>query len=46
MREHMSRNRLAVLPGLTHYEMSVARQLARTVPPFLDGKSGAKSGAD
>jgi pimeloyl-ACP methyl ester carboxylesterase len=40
-REHMSKNRLAILPDLTHYEMSMAPQLARTVLPFLDGKSGA-----
>jgi pimeloyl-ACP methyl ester carboxylesterase len=43
MREHMSRNRLAILPDLTHYEMSAAPQLARTVLPFLDGRSGAKN---
>jgi pimeloyl-ACP methyl ester carboxylesterase len=46
MREHMSRNRLAILPDLTHYEMSATPQLVRTVLPFLDGKSGAKSGSD
>jgi pimeloyl-ACP methyl ester carboxylesterase len=46
MREHMSRNRLAILPDLTHYEMFVAPQMARTVLPFLDGKSGAKSWSD
>ena len=40
-REHMSKNRLAILPDLTHYEMFMAPQLARTVLPFLDGKSGA-----
>jgi pimeloyl-ACP methyl ester carboxylesterase len=40
-RENMSKNRLAILPDLTHYEMSMAPQLARTVLPFLDGKSGA-----
>jgi len=46
MREHMSRNRLAVLPDVTHYEMALAPQLARTVLPFLDGKSGAKNWSD
>jgi pimeloyl-ACP methyl ester carboxylesterase len=46
MREHMSKNRLAILPGLTHYEMFAAPELARTVLPFLDGKSGAKSWAE
>jgi pimeloyl-ACP methyl ester carboxylesterase len=37
MREHMSRNRLAILPNLTHYEIFMAPELARTVRPFLDG---------
>jgi len=36
-REHMSKNRLAILPNLTHYEVFMARQLAETVLPFLDG---------
>jgi pimeloyl-ACP methyl ester carboxylesterase len=45
-REHMSRNRLAIIPDLTHYEMGVAPALARTVLPFLNGESGAKSWAD
>jgi pimeloyl-ACP methyl ester carboxylesterase len=40
MREYMSRNRLAILPDVTHYEMAVAPQLAPTVLPFLNGKSG------
>ncbi|MGH2362670.1 MAG: alpha/beta fold hydrolase, partial [bacterium] len=43
MREHMSKNRLAILPDLTHYEMFMAPALARTALPFLDGKSGAKA---
>ena len=42
-REHMSRNRLAILPDLTHYEMGLAPAMAHTALPFLDGKSGAKS---
>jgi hypothetical protein len=42
----MSKNRLAILPDLTHYEMGVAPAMAQTVLPFLDGKSGAKSWAD
>ncbi|HWM29515.1 MAG TPA: alpha/beta hydrolase [Woeseiaceae bacterium] len=46
MREHMSQNRLAILPDLTHYEMFMAPQLAHTVLPFLDGKSGVKSWAE
>ncbi|MEZ5920072.1 MAG: alpha/beta hydrolase [Parvularculaceae bacterium] len=37
-REHMSKNRLAILPGVTHYEMSTSPQLTPTVLPFLDGE--------
>ena len=36
-REHMSQNRLAIIPNLTHYEMGVAPQLVDTALPFLDG---------
>jgi pimeloyl-ACP methyl ester carboxylesterase len=46
MREHMSRNRLAILPDLTHYEVFAAPQLLTTVLPFLNGVSGAKSWAE
>jgi pimeloyl-ACP methyl ester carboxylesterase len=42
-RENMSKNRLAILPDLTHYEMGVAPALGHTVLPFLNGESGAKS---
>jgi pimeloyl-ACP methyl ester carboxylesterase len=42
-REHMSQNRLAILPDFTHYELFASPVLARTVLPFLDGESGAKS---
>lgn len=45
-REHMSQNRLAILPDLTHYDMFLSPEFARTVRPFLDGKSGSKSWAD
>jgi pimeloyl-ACP methyl ester carboxylesterase len=45
-REHMSRNRLAILPDLTHYEMAFTPELARTVLPFLDGTSGPGSRAE
>jgi pimeloyl-ACP methyl ester carboxylesterase len=45
-REHMSRNRLAILPNVTHYEMFLSPDLVPTILPFLDGKSGAKSWAD
>jgi pimeloyl-ACP methyl ester carboxylesterase len=40
MRENMSKNRLAILPGVTHYEMSQTPQLVPAVLPFLDGKVG------
>ena len=46
MREHMSQNRLAILPDLTHYEMFASPLLAHTVLPFLNGQSGAKSWAE
>ena len=45
MRENMSRNRLAILPNVTHYEMFMAPQLAETVMPFLNGEDGAPSWA-
>jgi pimeloyl-ACP methyl ester carboxylesterase len=43
MRENMSRNRLAILPDLTHYDIFASPTLVTTVLPFLDGESGAKS---
>jgi pimeloyl-ACP methyl ester carboxylesterase len=46
MREHMPQNRLAILPDLTHYEMFLAPELARTVLPFLNGERGLKSWAE
>ncbi|HUF12143.1 MAG TPA: alpha/beta fold hydrolase [Longimicrobiales bacterium] len=45
MREHMSRNRLAIVPDLTHYEMFLSPVLASTVLPFLNGESNAPSWA-
>ena len=45
MREHMSQNRLAILPDLTHYEIFMAPALVATALPFLDGKRGAGSWA-
>ena len=38
-REHMSQNRLAILPNVTHYEMFMAPALVPTVLPFLNGES-------
>ncbi len=43
MRENMSKNRLAILPDVTHYEMSMAPALVPTVLPFLNGQSNAPS---
>ncbi|MFN8574255.1 MAG: alpha/beta hydrolase [Gemmatimonadaceae bacterium] len=37
-REHMSKNRLAILPGVTHYEMFMAPSMAATVIPFINGE--------
>jgi pimeloyl-ACP methyl ester carboxylesterase len=39
MRESMSRNRLAILPDLTHYEIGESPALAAAVLPFIDGKT-------
>ena len=46
MREHMSKNRLAILPDLTHYEMFASPPFAHIALPFLNGQSGAKSWAE
>jgi pimeloyl-ACP methyl ester carboxylesterase len=43
-REHMSSNRLAILPNLTHYEMGTAPELAETALPFLNGVAAPKDG--
>ncbi len=40
-RENMSRNRLAILPGLTHYDIFLSPQLPAAVLPFLDGKAAS-----
>jgi pimeloyl-ACP methyl ester carboxylesterase len=42
-RENMSKNRLAILPGLTHYELFLSPRLATTALPFLNGDSKAES---
>jgi len=42
-REHLSQNRLAILPDLTHYDIFTTPRLATTVLPFLNGQSDAKS---
>jgi pimeloyl-ACP methyl ester carboxylesterase len=44
-REHMAKNRLAILPDLTHYDIFLAPELVQTALPFLDGKSHTKTWA-
>lgn len=46
MREHMSRNRLAILPDLTHYDILLSPRLWTTALPFLNGESGSKTLAE
>ena len=36
-REHMARNRLAILPNVTHYEMGSSPQMVDAALPFLNG---------
>jgi len=45
-REHMSGNRLAILPNVTHYEMGVAPQMVETALPFLNGYERAATWAE
>lgn len=37
-REHMAKNRLAILPGVTHYDMLDSAALVPTALPFLDAE--------
>ncbi len=46
MRENMSPNRLAVIPGATHYEIFADPRLADIVLPFLNQVDGAAHGSD
>jgi pimeloyl-ACP methyl ester carboxylesterase len=45
-REHLSQNRLAILPDLTHYDIFTSPRLTSTVLPFLNGQNDAKSWAE
>jgi pimeloyl-ACP methyl ester carboxylesterase len=45
-REHIAKNRLAILPDVTHYDMFMQPAMATTARTFLDGKSGAASWAE
>jgi pimeloyl-ACP methyl ester carboxylesterase len=40
MRENMAKNRLAILPNVTHYDMAISPALVPTVLPFLNGQTG------
>jgi pimeloyl-ACP methyl ester carboxylesterase len=40
MREHMPKNRLAIIPDRTHYDIGPSPILAATVLPFLTGQGG------
>ena len=42
-RETMSKNRLAIIPDQTHYDIFFSPKLVDAALPFLDGASGAKS---
>jgi len=42
-REHMSKNRLAIIPNRTHYDIFLAPELADTALPFLDGITKVKT---
>ena len=49
--ENMSQNRLAIIPGQTHYDVFASAALVPTVLPFLNGEmasgaSGATSGSE
>lgn len=39
MGENMSPNRLAILPGRTHYDIFMAPELVSTILPFLNGEA-------
>jgi hypothetical protein len=43
-REHMSGNRLAILPNATHYDLLYAPELLTTVLSFLNGYEHTKNG--
>ena len=45
-REHMARNRLAILPGLTHYDIFLAPEMAKTALSFLDGEEHTANWSD
>ena len=42
-REHMSQNRLAILPNMTHYDIFLGTEVTETALPFLDGYAKTKT---
>ena len=42
-REHMSQNRLAILPNKTHYDIFLGTEVTETALPFLDGYAKTKT---
>jgi len=44
-RENMPKNRLAVLPDMTHYEAFASSRVAETALPFLEGRYDGGKGA-
>jgi pimeloyl-ACP methyl ester carboxylesterase len=42
-RETMAKNRLAIIPDQTHYDIFFSPKLVATALPFLDGVSGSKT---
>ena len=45
-RENMPKNRLAIVPDVTHYEAFATTRVAETVLPFLNGQTAARSPAE
>jgi pimeloyl-ACP methyl ester carboxylesterase len=45
-RENMSKNRLAILPGLTHYDIFMSPVLTDTSLPFLNGEANTMKWSD
>ena len=42
-REHMSQNRLAILPNKTHYDIFLGTEVSEIALPFLDGYARSKT---
>jgi pimeloyl-ACP methyl ester carboxylesterase len=42
-REHQSKNRLAILPNVTHYDMFTSPALVPTILPFLEVATSSKT---